>query len=90
MWLSSGPSAPWHTPGQPGVTIRAYADLHRIPAHVEHPGANSPSGAGSYHFDSGSPQLTAVTGSANAPGPLRLLGQPRRLRGRAGRHPHHG
>ncbi|MEU8682168.1 DUF6207 family protein [Streptomyces sp. NPDC048611] len=31
MWLSSGPSAPWHTPGQPGVTVRAYADLRRAP-----------------------------------------------------------
>ncbi|WP_425357050.1 DUF6207 family protein [Streptomyces inhibens] len=29
--LSSGPSAPWHTPGQPGVTVRAYADLRRAP-----------------------------------------------------------
>ncbi|MFF4696431.1 DUF6207 family protein [Streptomyces chattanoogensis] len=27
LWSSSGPSAPWHTPGQPGVTVRAYADL---------------------------------------------------------------
>ncbi|SOE08988.1 hypothetical protein SAMN06272775_0066 [Streptomyces sp. 2323.1] len=31
LWLSSGPSAPWRTPGQPGVTIRAYADLRRAP-----------------------------------------------------------
>ncbi|MET8021182.1 DUF6207 family protein [Streptomyces decoyicus] len=31
LWLSSGPSAPWHTPGQPGVTVRAYADLRRAP-----------------------------------------------------------
>ncbi|MFJ9469048.1 DUF6207 family protein [Streptomyces caniferus] len=30
-WLSSGPSAPWHTPGQAGVTVRAYADLRRAP-----------------------------------------------------------
>ncbi|WP_262370811.1 DUF6207 family protein [Streptomyces sp. WAC01526] len=31
LWLSSGPSAPWHTPGQGGVTVRAYADLRRAP-----------------------------------------------------------
>ncbi|MCL7493871.1 DUF6207 family protein [Streptomyces sp. MCA2] len=31
LWLSSGPSAPWHTPGQAGVTVRAYADLRRPP-----------------------------------------------------------
>ncbi|WP_406483819.1 DUF6207 family protein [Streptomyces platensis] len=31
LWLSSGPSAPWHTPGQAGVTVRAYADLRRKP-----------------------------------------------------------
>lgn len=31
LWLSSGPSAPWHTPGQPGVTVRAYTDLRRPP-----------------------------------------------------------
>ncbi|WP_222872072.1 DUF6207 family protein [Streptomyces sp. WAC01526] len=31
LWLSSGPSAPWRTPGQPGVTVRAYADLRRAP-----------------------------------------------------------
>ncbi|MEW1753404.1 DUF6207 family protein (plasmid) [Streptomyces caniferus] len=31
LWLSSGPSAPWHTPGQAGVTVRAYADLRRTP-----------------------------------------------------------
>ncbi|WP_328389864.1 DUF6207 family protein [Streptomyces sp. NBC_00400] len=31
LWLSSGPSAPWHTPGQPGVTVRAYVDLRRAP-----------------------------------------------------------
>ncbi|MFE7833902.1 DUF6207 family protein [Streptomyces nigrescens] len=31
LWLSSGPSAPWHTPGQAGVTVRAYADLRRAP-----------------------------------------------------------
>ncbi|MFJ9472518.1 DUF6207 family protein [Streptomyces caniferus] len=31
LWLSSGPSAPWHTPGEPGVTVRAYADLRRTP-----------------------------------------------------------
>ncbi|WP_411138085.1 DUF6207 family protein [Streptomyces sp. C10] len=31
LWLSSGPSAPWHTPGQDGVTVRAYADLRRAP-----------------------------------------------------------
>ncbi|MFJ9855260.1 DUF6207 family protein [Streptomyces sp. NPDC101150] len=31
LWLSSGPSAPWHTPGQPGVTVRAYANLRRAP-----------------------------------------------------------
>ncbi|MGY4959101.1 DUF6207 family protein [Streptomyces nigrescens] len=30
-WLSSGPSAPCHTPGQEGVTVRAYADLRRAP-----------------------------------------------------------
>ncbi|MFE1764037.1 DUF6207 family protein [Streptomyces angustmyceticus] len=30
-WLSSGPSSPWHTPGQAGVTVRAYADLRRTP-----------------------------------------------------------
>ncbi|MFI6764162.1 DUF6207 family protein [Streptomyces sp. NPDC050355] len=31
LWLSSGPSAPWHTPGRAGVTVRAYADLRRAP-----------------------------------------------------------
>ncbi|MFC5253576.1 DUF6207 family protein [Streptomyces nigrescens] len=31
LWLSSGPSAPWHTPGQAGVTVRAYADQRRPP-----------------------------------------------------------
>ncbi|MEJ8653691.1 DUF6207 family protein [Streptomyces sp. MS1.AVA.3] len=31
LWLSSGPSAPWRTPGQAGVTVRAYADLRRKP-----------------------------------------------------------
>ncbi|QIY59425.1 hypothetical protein HEP86_39515 [Streptomyces sp. RPA4-5] len=31
LWLSSGPSAPWRTPGEAGVTIRAYADLRRAP-----------------------------------------------------------
>lgn len=31
LWLSSGPSAPWHTLGQAGVTVRAYADLRRAP-----------------------------------------------------------
>ncbi|MCX5450256.1 DUF6207 family protein [Streptomyces nigrescens] len=31
LWLSSGPSAPRRTPGQPGVTIRTYADLRRAP-----------------------------------------------------------
>ncbi|MGW2393920.1 DUF6207 family protein [Streptomyces lydicamycinicus] len=31
LWLSSGPSAPWHTPGKAGVTVRAYADLRRTP-----------------------------------------------------------
>ncbi|MGW8554504.1 DUF6207 family protein [Streptomyces tubercidicus] len=31
LWLSSGPSAPWHTPGRAGVTVRAYADLRRTP-----------------------------------------------------------
>jgi len=25
------PLRPWHTPGQAGVTVRAYADLHRTP-----------------------------------------------------------
>ncbi|MGW1794230.1 DUF6207 family protein [Streptomyces tubercidicus] len=31
LWLSSGPSSPWHTPGQAGVTVRTYADLRRTP-----------------------------------------------------------
>lgn len=31
LWLSSGPSTPWHTPGQASVTVRAYADLRRTP-----------------------------------------------------------
>ncbi|MFE1775552.1 DUF6207 family protein [Streptomyces sp. NPDC059008] len=31
LWLSSGPSAPWRTPGRAGVTVRAYADLRRAP-----------------------------------------------------------
>ncbi|MGW2918197.1 DUF6207 family protein [Streptomyces angustmyceticus] len=31
LWLSSGPSSPWRTPGQAGVTVRAYADLRRAP-----------------------------------------------------------
>ncbi|MFJ6752074.1 DUF6207 family protein [Streptomyces sp. NPDC091266] len=31
LWRSSGPSAPWHTPGQAGVTVRAYLDLRRAP-----------------------------------------------------------
>ncbi|WJY43254.1 DUF6207 family protein (plasmid) [Streptomyces sp. P9-2B-2] len=31
LWLSSGPSAPWRTPGGAGVTVRAYADLRRTP-----------------------------------------------------------
>ncbi|OSY38299.1 hypothetical protein BG653_06174 [Streptomyces platensis] len=31
LWLSSGPSAPWRTPGQAGVTVRAFADLRREP-----------------------------------------------------------
>ncbi|GAA2603189.1 DUF6207 family protein [Streptomyces tubercidicus] len=31
LWLSSGPSAPWRTPGEAGVTVRAYADLRRAP-----------------------------------------------------------
>ena len=31
LWLSSGPSAPWHTPGQADVTVRAYANLRRAP-----------------------------------------------------------
>lgn len=29
LGLSSGPSALWRTPGQAGVTVRAYADLRR-------------------------------------------------------------
>ncbi|MGW9175595.1 DUF6207 family protein [Streptomyces decoyicus] len=31
LWLSSGPSAPWHPPGQAGVTVSAYADLRHAP-----------------------------------------------------------
>ncbi|MGW2417075.1 DUF6207 family protein [Streptomyces tubercidicus] len=31
LWLSSGPSAPWRTPGEADVTVRAYADLRRAP-----------------------------------------------------------
>ncbi|MFF3547489.1 DUF6207 family protein [Streptomyces platensis] len=31
LWLSSGASAPWRTPGEAGVTVRAYADLRRTP-----------------------------------------------------------
>ncbi|MGG7568850.1 DUF6207 family protein [Streptomyces sirii] len=31
LWLSSGSSAPWRTPGRAGVTVRAYADLRRAP-----------------------------------------------------------
>ncbi|REK84671.1 hypothetical protein DY245_42105 [Streptomyces inhibens] len=31
LWLSTGPSAPWRTPGEPGVTVRAYADLRCAP-----------------------------------------------------------
>ncbi|MFG2097195.1 DUF6207 family protein [Streptomyces sp. NPDC048612] len=31
IWLSSGPSSPWRTPGRAGVTVRAYADLRRTP-----------------------------------------------------------
>jgi hypothetical protein len=31
LWRSSGPTAPWHTPGQAGVCVRAYIDLRRAP-----------------------------------------------------------
>ncbi|MFK0296499.1 DUF6207 family protein [Streptomyces sp. NPDC090442] len=31
LWRSSGPSAPWHTPGRPGVSVRAYLDLRQRP-----------------------------------------------------------
>ncbi|AJC53410.1 DUF6207 family protein [Streptomyces noursei] len=31
LWRSSGPSAPWQTPGQPGVSVRAYLDLRHRP-----------------------------------------------------------
>ncbi|WP_369360493.1 DUF6207 family protein [Streptomyces sp. cg2] len=32
LWRSSGPSAPWHTPGRPGVSVRAYLDLRHRPS----------------------------------------------------------
>ncbi|MET7802722.1 DUF6207 family protein [Streptomyces decoyicus] len=38
LWLSSGPSTPRRTPGQPGVTVRAYADLRRDPLPCGEPG----------------------------------------------------
>ncbi|MGX1762487.1 DUF6207 family protein [Streptomyces lydicus] len=66
LWLSSGPSSPpRHTPGQAGVTVRAYADLRRTPltGNSYDPGtcrtsaASCPSGAGSYRVDSGSTQF---------------------------------
>ncbi|MFE7543279.1 DUF6207 family protein [Streptomyces platensis] len=31
LWLSRGPSTPWRTPGQAGVTGRTYAELRRAP-----------------------------------------------------------
>ncbi|MEU8682154.1 DUF6207 family protein [Streptomyces sp. NPDC048611] len=31
LWLSSGPSGPWRTPGEAGITVRIYADLRRAP-----------------------------------------------------------
>ncbi|WP_234430821.1 DUF6207 family protein [Streptomyces sp. NRRL F-4489] len=31
LWRSSGPSAPWYTPGRPGVSVRAYLDLRHRP-----------------------------------------------------------
>ncbi|PJN35618.1 hypothetical protein CG747_38050 [Streptomyces sp. CB02959] len=34
LWRSSGPSAPWHTPGRPGVSVRAYLDLRHRPVAV--------------------------------------------------------
>lgn len=35
LWRSSGPSAPWQTPGRPGVSVRAYLDLRHRPAATE-------------------------------------------------------
>lgn len=37
LWWSSGPSAPWRTPGEPGVRIRLYADLRGQPAEESEP-----------------------------------------------------
>ncbi|MFJ6752132.1 DUF6207 family protein [Streptomyces sp. NPDC091266] len=31
LWRSSGPSAPWHTPGEAGVTVCACLDLRHPP-----------------------------------------------------------
>ncbi|URZ99439.1 DUF6207 family protein [Streptomyces lydicamycinicus] len=41
LWLSSGPSTPWRTPGEPGVTVRAYADLRRGPLPRSGPGPST-------------------------------------------------
>ncbi|GAA0454527.1 DUF6207 family protein [Streptomyces olivaceiscleroticus] len=31
LWWSSGPSAPYRTPGEEGVRVRLYADTRRAP-----------------------------------------------------------
>lgn len=31
LWWSSGPSAPYRTPGEDGVRVRLYADVQRTP-----------------------------------------------------------
>ncbi|MFJ2477180.1 DUF6207 family protein [Streptomyces sp. NPDC087659] len=29
QWATSGVTPVWHTPGQPGITARVYADIRR-------------------------------------------------------------